>query len=362
MAEGEEEDNADKPFDPTPKRLEEARRKGDVPRSADLTAAAGYAGLLLAAVAFGGGALAGITSILAHMIEDANALAHNTFDGSAAVALAPVTLALLPTLAPWFGLPFLAALLGVIVQQAFIFAGEKLKPKISRISPIEGAKQKFGRGGLFEFAKSTVKLIIFSACLGGFILWELPLILATLATTPAQATVAMLEVSRRFLAVVVIVASAIAVVDYAWQRAEHIRKNRMSRREIEEEVKQNEGDPALKARRRERAMDIATNRMLDEVPGASVVIVNPRHYAVALAWDRRQKTAPVCVAKGTDLVAARIRAVASEAGVPIRFDPPTARALYATVEIGAQIPPEHYRAVAAAIRFADAILRRARRR
>jgi flagellar biosynthetic protein FlhB len=136
----------------------------------------------------------------------------------------------------------------------------------------------------------------------------------------------------------------------------------MSRKELMDETKDSEGDPVMKQQRRQRAYDIATNRMMADVPKADVVIVNPRHYAVALRWDRTAGGAPVCVAKGVDEVALRIRTVAMEAGVPIRQDPPTARALHASVEIGAEIRPEHYRPVAAAIRFAEAVRKRARRK
>jgi flagellar biosynthetic protein FlhB len=127
-------------------------------------------------------------------------------------------------------------------------------------------------------------------------------------------------------------------------------------------MKEAEGDPHLKQHRRMRAQELAMNQMMADVPGADVVIVNPTHYAVALAWDRGPGSAPVCVAKGRDQVAARIRETARQAGVPVHADPPTARALFATVEIGAQIAPEHYRPVAAAIRFAEAMRRKARQR
>jgi flagellar biosynthetic protein FlhB len=136
----------------------------------------------------------------------------------------------------------------------------------------------------------------------------------------------------------------------------------MSHQEIREETKQSEGDPYMKAERRQRGREIATNRMLLDVPKADVVIVNPTHYAVALQWARTRGSAPVCVAKGQDDVALRIREIAAEAKVPIHSDPPTARALHAAVEIGHEIRPEHYRAVAAAIRFADRMRKAARAR
>ena len=136
----------------------------------------------------------------------------------------------------------------------------------------------------------------------------------------------------------------------------------MTRQELLDEMKQSDGDPHVKGQRRRRAEAIATQRMLADVPKADVVIVNPTHYAVALRWDRGSGRAPVCVAKGVDEVAARIREAASLAGVPIRSDPPAARALHASVDLGQEILPEHFAAVAAAIRFAETMRAKARRR
>ena len=129
----------------------------------------------------------------------------------------------------------------------------------------------------------------------------------------------------------------------------------MSRKELTDESKESEGDPHIKQQRRQRGYQIATNQMLAEVPKADVIIVNPTHYAVALKWDKTSGGAPVCVAKGVDEIATQIRKLAAEAGVPIHSDPPTARALHATIAIGAEIQSDHYRAVAAAIRFAEAM-------
>ena len=134
----------------------------------------------------------------------------------------------------------------------------------------------------------------------------------------------------------------------------------MSRKELTDEAKNSDGDPAMKQQRRQKGIAIAMNQMMADVPDADVIIVNPTHYAVALKWDRMRGGAPECVAKGVDLVAAQIREVAQENGVPIHSDPPTARALFATVEIGDQIMRDHYKAVAAAIRFADRVRKAAR--
>ena len=166
----------------------------------------------------------------------------------------------------------------------------------------------------------------------------------------------------RFLFIVVLIAMVIGAIDAFWQRAEHHRKNRMTLKELRDEMKEVEGDPHVNAQRRMKAQELALNRMMQDVPGADVVIVNPTHYAVALKWSRASPGAPVCVAKGTDLVAARIREVAGEAGVPIHSDPPTARAVHAVVGIGEEIRADHYAAVAVAIRFAEDMRRKARAR
>ena len=221
-------------------------------------------------------------------------------------------------------------------------------------------KNKFGRGGLFEFAKSTVKLCIYSIVLGVFLYSKLPEILSTLYLTPALIGVSLARLTLSFLLIVLAISLAIGAVDFMWQKAEHTRKNRMSRKEITDEAKQQEGDPHMKQKRRQRAQEIALNQMLADVPDADVIIVNPTHFAVALKWSRMPGAAPECVAKGVDEIAVRIREIAAESGVPIHSDPPTARAIFATVEIGRQIEPDHYKAVAAAIRFAEMIRKKAR--
>jgi flagellar biosynthetic protein FlhB len=171
-----------------------------------------------------------------------------------------------------------------------------------------------------------------------------------------------MELSVSFLGLVLLIAVVIGGVDLLWQRAQFVHRNRMSHQDLIDEFKQSEGDPHMKAQRRQRGEEIAANRMLLDVPRSDVIVVNPQHYAVALRWDRAAGTAPVCVAKGVDVLAARIRERAAEAGIPIHRDPPTARALFATVDIGQEIRPEHYRAVAAAIRFAEAMRKKAKAR
>jgi flagellar biosynthetic protein FlhB len=262
---------------------------------------------------------------------------------------------------PWLGVPAAVVLCSLLLQRALVIAPQKLQPRLTRISPFSNAAQKFGRAGLFEFGKSFLKLCVFGVLLFTFISLRLEQILSALFESPRQATALLFGLTLQFLAIVVCISAVIGVIDALFQRAEHLRRMRMSRRELMDEAKQTEGDPHLRQARRQRAYEIATNAMLSEVSRADVVIVNPEHYAVALQWSRAPGSAPVCVAKGVDRIALRIREAAQEAGVPIRRDPPTARALHATVEIGEEIRPEHYRAVAAAIRFADRMREKAQR-
>ena len=229
-------------------------------------------------------------------------------------------------------------------------------------SLIGNAKNKFGRAGLFEFFKSFVKLVLYSVCLAIYLRVHLPDMVSA-ANTDAVSVVQMMgRLGLNFLWLAVLISVGLGAIDAVFQFAEHRRKNMMTRKEIMDENKDAEGDPHMKQKRRQKGQSIAMNQMMGEVPEADVVIVNPTHYATALKWSRLPGSAPICVAKGVDEVALTIREKAVAAGVPVHSDPPTARALYASVEIGQEIPEDHYRAVAAAIRFADEMRLRARGR
>lgn len=356
-----EEQGGEKVYEPTQQRLEDARKKGDIAKSQDVSAAAAYIGLLLAVWAFGGGVAAGAGEALLAAFARADTLAPRMLDTGGGLAIGLVSDALL-ALAPLFLLPAGLVAAGLVAQRAVVFAPGKLNLKLNRVSPIANAKNKFGRTGLVEFAKSAVKMLVIAALLGFFLSDEIETLAGLSRATPVAAASSMTDLASRLLAQVALIACAIAAVDIVWQRANHASKLRMTHQEVKEEVKRAEGDPQLKSQRRRRAEEIATNRMMHDVPKAAVVIVNPTHYAVALRWDRLRDDAPVVVAKGVDGVAMRIREAAERARVPIHHDPPTARALEATVEIGRQIEPAHYRAAAAAIRFAEAMRAKARAR
>lgn len=354
-------DGADKSFEPTAKKLEDARRKGEIAKSIDLQTAASYAGLTIAFLIAGADVVRNAGTELMILLDQSGALSDVMLTSeSAAPLLGGVFLEIGKSVAPIFVLPAVAVLLAIIAQRAFVVTPSKLAPKLSRVSLIQNAKQKFGRAGLFEFAKSFVKLVIYSVFLGLFLNAYLPEIILVLRAEPGIALSLIGELALQFMFIVVIVSSVIGIVDAMFQHQEHLRKNRMSRKEVMDEMKESEGDPHMKQERRNRAQAIAAAQMMSEVPTADVVIVNPTHYAVALKWTRVPGSAPECVAKGVDTLALRIREVAQESTVPIHSDPPTARALHATVGLGEEVTPEHYQAVAAAIRFADSIREKAK--
>lgn len=357
---GDQQEEAEKSHEATPQKLQKAREKGEVAKSNDLLVAASYAGLLLAGMAVGAGSLHTLGTALMVLLDQPDRLGALMLEGPASAPVGGLLMTLGKALAPWFLIPASLVLLAVLAQRAFVVAPSKIKPKLSRISIIANAKNKFGRSGLFEFFKSFCKLVLYSVCLGLFLDWRLTDIVAITGTSAMIAVSQLLQLCIEFLFLVLVIALAIGGVDAVWQHKEHLRKNMMSRKEITDESKEAEGDPHMKQQRRQRGQEIAMNRMMSDVPTADVVIVNPTHYAVALKWSRKPGAAPICVAKGVDEVAARIRETAQASSVPIHSDPPTARALHATVDLGQEIAEEHYMAVAAAIRFAERMRQRAR--
>lgn len=360
MAQTDDQASSEKEHDPSEKKLADARVRGDIAKSTELAGAAAYAGLLLAgligAAAVDKAATAGLV-----LIEQSPQIARLTAQSARTMVGGIIGAAILPFFL-LLSVPFVAVLLALISQRAIVFAPDKLVPKLSRISVLETAKKKFGSEGLFEFAKSFLKLTIVSFVLAWFLIGHADNILTTAALDPRQGLLLLMALVGQFLGCVVLVTLAIGAIDLFWQRHALAQRNRMSRKELMDEMKDSEGDPHTKAQRRQRGQDIAMNQMLTDVATANVVITNPTHFAVALRWTKGARTAPIVVAKGVDEVARRIREVAEENGVPLHSDPPTARLLFATIDIGKPVERDQYRAVAAAIRFADAMRRRARER
>lgn len=359
-----DDDASEKTHEPTPQKLEEARKKGDVAKSTELNSAVVYLAMLAGGLVFGGAALremgAGLQrGLLAAVAGQGSAI--RPTGGTALHVIGQVTLGAGPLLAVLFAAPALAVIAALVATRAVTFSGEKIAPKLNRLSLVSNAGQKFGPTGLMDFARNLVKMIAVCIALGVYLASQIDGVVTAALLPPAAGTVAFLDLLVGFLGLIVAISVPLALVDLLWQRYDLHRRNRMSRKDLMDEMKSSEGDPMMRQVRRQRGQDIASNRMLDKVAEAEVVIVNPTHYAVALSWDRRRGTAPVCVAKGVDEIALRIRERALAAGVPVHSDPATARALYATVRMEEEIAPAHYKAVAAAIRFADRV-RKARRR
>ncbi len=348
------EENDDKPFEASDQKLRKAREKGDIPRSAELNVAARYLGAWLAFAVGAGFAVKAWLSMATRALGAegwtpgttgaiAEALGH--YAGWAVLALAAV--------------PSLVILVALIAGRGLVFAPQKLAFDLNRINPMKTAGQKFGKSGLVNFGISLGKVAL--VCAGGWFLFRG--FLGHLMASPLAGDRWIADLGAllgRVLALALAISVLFAGLDMGWQWFDHRRKNRMTRKEMEDEYKDSEGDPHFKAARRQRAVDIATKQMLADVAKADVVIVNPTHYAVALQWKRGSGRAPVCLAKGTDEVAARIRERARDSKVPIFSDPPCARAIHATVEIGQEIRREQFAAVAAAIRFAEKMREKAR--
>lgn len=355
----EDQSPADKPFDATPRKLEEARKKGEIVRSADLNTAIVYAGFLLSGAMLAPWAVESLGQLTLTALGRFDELAPQVLSpGGSSIALGILSGPLLSTMVIAL-LPGALLLVALIAQRGVVFAPSKIAPKLNRISPVGNAKQKFGTQGLFQFAKSATKLVLVSLFLAVFLWARAETILASIYGAPGQILELLGQLSMDFLIAVAGMMAVLGGVEWLWEWSQLLQRNRMSMQEMKDEAKSSEGDPHFKQERRQRGQAIAMNQMIADVPTADVVVVNPTHYAVALRWDRAGGGVPTCVAKGVDEVARRIREAAAEGGVPIFSDPPTARALHASVDLGAPILPDQYRAVAAAIRFADLMRKKA---
>lgn len=344
-----EEDKSSKTEQPTDRRLKKAREEGDVPKSQEIsgwfTLAAG-----LAVFAF---MAPGVSSDLARILTVFLERPHEmSLDTGAAMELAAATgLRLVVVLGFIFLLIMVAAAAGNLVQHGLMFTPKKIAPKLDKLNPVNGLKRMFGPEGWMNFFKGVGKM----ALVGGavtIVLWPRR---DELLALPALAPIGLLQeiysASIQLLIAALIVYALIAAADFAFQRHQFIDRNKMSLKEIKDEFKETEGDPMVRAKLRQIRQERAQKRMMARVPDAAVVITNPTHYAVALEYEQGRTPAPVCVAKGVDAVALRIRELAEANDIPIVEDPPLARGLHAAVDLEEPIPPEHFAAVAKVIGY-----------
>jgi len=238
-----------------------------------------------------------------------------------------------------------------VLQHRPTLSFEKIKPNLSKLSPMSGLKRMFGIEGLMTLVKGLIKIAIVGIAIWTQLWPERGTLEAMLTQSPIAIAADMNHLWFKLMTATLAAMAVIAGGDYMMQRFQFIKRNRMSKQEVKEEYRQTEGDPMVKGRLRQIRMERAKKRMIQEVPKATVVITNPTHYAVALKYESGKTLAPMCVAKGVDALALRIRDKAKEHNVPVVENPPLARALYATVEVDEAIPVEHFKAVAQVIGY-----------
>jgi flagellar biosynthetic protein FlhB len=343
------ENDAEKTEQPTQKRLEEARKKGQLPRSQELSAAAvvltvggglhylgGYMGTRL-----NGLMMASLSLTRDQSVDESLMISTMTTEAShALIAIAPI-----------LGLTMIVALLAPMLLGGWNLSVEALAPDFTRLNPLTGFGRMFSTNSVVNLAKAFLKFI-FLALVSVLILKQKSGELMGLGTEPVNGAIAH-AISLTGYAFLMLGATygLIAAIDVPWQLFQHSKQLRMTREEIKEEMKESEGSPEVKGKIRQLQRELSRRRMMQEVPKADVIVTNPTHFAVALKYDEKRMGAPIVVAKGADLIAARIREIATQNNVPIFEAPPLARALFRSVELGGEIPASLYVAVAQVLTY-----------
>ncbi|MFC4166249.1 EscU/YscU/HrcU family type III secretion system export apparatus switch protein [Teichococcus aestuarii] len=337
MAE-EQGDADDKQLDASQRRLDRAREQGDVPLAREAVQLASLAGGALALGLLG-------PALGRSLIEETRAIFAGAHMLRADAAAASLLRAALPLMLAVAAMAALGAVAGTLLQTRLLVSAQAMAPKLSKISPLAGAKRLFGPHGLQELARALLKLGATGLALWWVAADALPALRGVLAEPPEAMTALLAELLGRLVMAALAALAVLAAADFLWVRLRFARRMRMSLQEMKEEMKESDGDPHLRAKRRARMLGRRRRRVQEAVPKATVVVTNPTHYAVALAYDRAADAAPRVVARGVDAAAARIRRIAEAHGVPLVANPPLARALY-RLEEEAPIPPEHFQAVA----------------
>lgn len=345
----EESDDSSKTEEPTHKKLEDARKKGQTFSSREIN----HFFMMLALAAFimllAPGLGRDMIDTLGPFITEPDLM---NMDAAGFMGLMrTVTISTVLALALLFLASIIAAIAPAVVQKKWLFAVESIKPKFNKISPLAGMKRLFGLKALVEFGKNLLKVTI----VGYIAVYAIMPYKETLYVLPALPKAEMLsftqQMANRMLLAVLCMLFLLSIADYLWQRFMFMKQMRMTKQEIKEEYKQQEGDPHIKGKLKAIRREKAKQRMMANVPKADVIITNPTHYAVALQYDSASMQAPKLIAKGTDDVAGRIREMATKHKIPIVRNPPLARVLYDTTDLDEDIPIEHYQAVAKVIGY-----------
>jgi flagellar biosynthetic protein FlhB len=341
-------DSDDKTEDPTQKRLDDAHAKGDVAKSQEVNTWFVIAGATLVLSTFSGSVGGGILMPLRNLIASSGTL---RTDGTALLQLGnTLGIAILAAIGVPLLMLMIAAIAGNMIQHRLVWSSESLAPKFSKVSPGAGFKRVFGKQALANFLKGIFKLVALGAVMMAVLWPERHRLESFLAFDPSAILGVTTNLTLHLMGAVVAMLAAVAIADYFFQYRQWFQRQKMSLQEIKDEFKQSDGDPHIKAKIRQLRHQRSKKRMMAAVPKASVIITNPTHYSIALSYDRGM-SAPVCVAKGVDNIAFKIREIAKKHDIPIVENVPLARALYATVDIDDEIPVEHYHAVAEIIGY-----------
>jgi flagellar biosynthetic protein FlhB len=339
-------DDSEKTEEPSQKRLEEALKRGDVVKSQEVNTWFVMAGATLVLMAFSAGMSRDLTATMRGLIANSWQI---SVDGPALPGLfKKIGLEIVAAVAIPFLVLMLAALGGNLVQHKLVWSFDGLMPKLSKLSPLAGLQRQFSKQAIANFGKGLVKIVIVGAVLASLMWPERQHMEALVHSDPATILPYVFSITLKLMGTVVAMLAVIAAADYLFQYRQWYEKQKMSLRELKEEFKQSEGDPTIKGKLKQMRQARMRKRMMAAVPKASVIITNPTHFAVALQYERGM-AAPICVAKGVDALALKIREIATEHRIPIVENPPLARALHATVQIDQVIPAEHYKAVAGVI-------------
>ncbi|PLX36637.1 MAG: flagellar biosynthesis protein FlhB [Hyphomicrobiales bacterium] len=344
----EHQDQSEKTEEPTQKKLDDAHKKGDVAKSQEVTVWFALLAITMMVMLFSGDLAASLSRPLSGFLANAHdfAVGGDSLRPLFAVLGSEVAKVMMVPM----GLLMAAALAGNLIQHKPLFTAERMKPKLEKVSPLAGLKRLFSPTSLVNFAKGVAKLVIVAAVMF-LIIWPERSRFSELITYDPAALLPFVRHSAvKLLLGTLSILTIIAGLDFLYQRFTWHKKQRMSMKEIRDEYKQMEGDPTVKAKLRQIRIERGRKRMMAAVPDASVIITNPTHFAVALKYEA-DMPAPVCVAKGQDAIALKIREIGKEHGVPIVENKPLARALHANVEIDQEIPPDQYKAVAEVIGY-----------
>ncbi len=355
------EDNGDKTEAPTARRRQEAREEGNIARSPDLTAAVLLLGVMILLKVFGPAMIHALGSLMREMLSAASFA--DLGGQQVGKGLLRAVLLAGKSLAPIFIGVVVIAIVMNLIQVGFFLSAKRLQPNLGALNPLKGISRLMGKGnGIVSFLMSLAKLTLVALVAWSAVQDHLGQIMASQRLDFGQIFLLGASLIYSIGIRIGIVLLILAVADYAWQRFRNEKELKMSKQEVKEEMKRMEGDPHIRQRRRQIQIQMATHRLKKDVPTADVIVTNPTHFAIALKYDAATMHAPRVVAKGRDLMAARIREIAVANGIPILERKPLARALYRLVDVGQEIPEQFYSTVAEILAYVYELSGKAKRK